>query len=288
MAGRILVTGATGTVGSRVVKELSRSGVMVRAAVHNAAKGDRLRGANVEIFQVDYGRRETLQAAFKDMEKLYLLTPFSPDQLEMARALVDEAKRAGVKHIVKQSGMGADAEPGITVGRLHREAERYIEASGIPYTHLRPNFFMQNFTSYFGESIRSEGKIYLPLGEGRVSYVDARDIAAVAAAVLTGKGHEGRIYNVTGPAALSLHDIADSLSRVLERKVIYVNIPEDAARKGMKGAGMPEWAINCLMELHGVAKAGYASAVTDTVERLTGKKPRTFEEFARENSGYFR
>lgn len=288
MAGRVLVTGATGTVGSLVVKELSRRGALVRAAVHDAAKGGRIQGANIEIYQVDYGKRETLEAALRGVETLYLLTPFTPDQVNMARDIVDEAGRAGVRHIVKQSGIGADAEPGITVGRLHREVERYIEASGIPYTHLRPNFFMQNFVNYFGDSIKKEGKIYLPLGEGRVSYVDARDIAAVAGVVLTGTGHEGKVYNITGPAALSLNDVALSLSRALGKKVAYIDVPEDAARKGMKGAGMADWAVNCLMELHGVARAGYASAVTDTVERLTGKKPRTFDEFAKDNAGYFK
>lgn len=288
MAAKILVTGATGTVGSNLVKELSAKAVALRACVHNKDKAEKIKGPGVEFAEVDYKRKKTIEAAFKGIDKLYLLTPFVPDQVETATMLVDMAKSAGVGLIVKQSGMGADAEPGITVGRLHRLVEKYIEASNIPYTMLRPNFFMQNFITYFGDAIKAEGKIYLPLGSGKVSYVDARDIARVAAAVLTKNGHVGKTYNITGPAAISVYDVALAFSKVTGKEVTYVDIPEDAAREGMRKAGMDNWSINCLLELHAICKAGYASAVTNTVEEITGIKPTGFERFAQDNARFLK
>lgn len=288
MASKILVTGATGTVGAHVVRELSKRGIGVRACVHTPIKAERIREANIEIFDVDYRDKKSVESAVRGMESIYLLTPFVPEQFEMASLLVDAAKKAGVKHIVKQSALGADARPAITAGRLHRQAEIYIEESGVPYTFLRPNFFMQNFLTYFGGSIRSEGKIYLPVGEGKVSYIDARDIAAVAAEVLTKKGRKGKVYSLTGPEALSAGDVAGIFSRASGRKITYVDVPEEDARKAMRELGMPGWTVDAIMELHGIARGGYASGVTSTVEDLTGKKPITFEQFAKDNLLYLK
>lgn len=287
MASKILITGASGTVGSLVVRELSRRGIAVRAAIHTNAHAGRVREANAEIFEMDFARKESIERALSGIEKAYLLTPFVPDQPELAKNFIDAAKMAGVKHIVRQSAMGADVGA-ITVARQHREIEEYLKYSGIPATVLRPNFFMQNFINYFGGPIRAEGKIYLPLGDGKASYIDARDIATVAAIALTGEGHEGRAYNLTGPRALSVYDVADILSKAGNRKMKYVDIPEDAAREGMLKAKMDEWTVNALMELHMINKKGYASAVTNTIEALTGKPPITFEKFAADHAQFFK
>ncbi|MBI5492335.1 MAG: SDR family oxidoreductase [Deltaproteobacteria bacterium] len=283
MAAKILVTGSTGTVGSLLIKELSKK-TPVRAAVHTLSKAEGIKGPNVEIAVLDLKRKDTLDAALKGIERLYLLTPFTPDQAELAKTFIDAAKRSGVRYIVKQSAMGADSEPGITLGRLHRQVERYIEDSGIPYAFLRPNSFMQNFINFFGSSIRSEGKIYLPLGQGKVSYIDARDIAATAAEVLTKEGFQGRAIELTGPEALSVADVAGAFSEALGRQVIYVDVTPEAARGGMKAAGMNEWSINALMELHDINKKGYASKVTEQVEEITGRRPLSFRQFALDNA----
>ncbi len=287
MAAKILVTGATGTVGSSLTRELAEKSIEVRAAIHDPIKAGLVKTENVETVPLDYSKPKTVDAALDGIVKLYLLTPFVPDQVEIARMLVDGAKKAGVKYIVKQSGMGAEVEPGITVGRLHREAEKYIEESGIPYAFLRPNFFMQNFINYFGASIRTEGRLRLPIGDGKVSYVDARDVAAVGARVLTEDGHQGLVHTITGPEPLSLYEVAGVLSRVLSRKIEYEDAPEASARTTMKGAGMDDWAVDALMELHGICKAGFASGVFNSVEDITGNPPTTFEKFARDNAGLF-
>ena len=212
-----------------------------------------------------------------------MLTPFSADMVDISVQLVSNASNFGIQHIVKLSVMGADAEPGITLSRWHREVEVCIEESGIPYTFLRPNSFMQNFVNYDAEMIRTQGELYQPVGEGRVSFIDARDVGAVTAELITTDGHEGMAYTVTGPEAISYAQAADILSRVMDKEILFVDISEDDAQQGMKGTGMPDWMIESILELAGLIRNGYMSTVTSMVEDITGVKPGTFEKFVRDN-----
>ena len=159
----------------------------------------------VDLVTFDYTRPETFADAFKDVDKLFLLTPISPNMGSHSSNLVNAAKQNGIKYIVKLSVMGADAEPGITIGRLHRQEEKIIEGSGIPYSFLRPGAFMQNFVNYFGETIKNQNAFYFPAGEGKVSFVDVRDIASVAVVFLTRNDtkYENKAYGITGQEALS-------------------------------------------------------------------------------------
>jgi uncharacterized protein YbjT (DUF2867 family) len=205
----------------------------------------------------------------------------------MSKSLIREAKKANVNHIVKQSAFGSDLEDGITMNKLHRQVEEAIESSGINYTFLRPMSFMQNYLGH-SDSIKSQGVFYAPLIDSRTSFVDVRDIAAVAVEALTKSGHENKAYNITGPEAVSNYDIANILSKTTDRKITYVNISDDEARKGMKENGMQEWTINALMELYNFQKAGKASHVSLDVERVTNKKPISFEQFAKDYFETFR
>ncbi|AYA38589.1 SDR family oxidoreductase [Hymenobacter oligotrophus] len=285
MAETILVTGATGTVGSELVRALITRGAHTRAAVHSIIKGDRLRHFNPEIqlVEVDYHRPATLPLAFTGVDRVFLLTPFSDEQLTINQQLVDAAKAAGVKQVVRLSAAGADMEPGIQLGRWHRQMEQYLEQSGLSYVVLRPTSFMQNFVNYQGSSIREQGAFYLPLGEGRMSYIDAFDIAEVAATILTDDAakHHGQAYTLTGPQALSHTEIAGIIGQATGRPVQYVDVPEAGARQAMQGA--PQWMIDSMMELHTLGKAGYLAGTTPAVEQLTGRPPRTFQEFAQEH-----
>lgn len=283
MASTILVTGATGTIGSEVVKALAaKPGVTVRIGVRSAAKADKLAAASVVPVDFDYAKPETIAAAVKGADRLFLLTPFTADQVELARAVIEAAKAAGVKHIVKLSAIGADSEPGIQLGRWHREIEKLVEASGISYTILRPANFMDNFINYSPPG--PDGNIYLPLGTAGVSYIDARDIAAVAAAVLTEEGHYGKAYDLTGPEAVTMAEVAKAIGEASGRSVNYVDVPEEAVSKAMLDMHMPKWMVDAMMELHGICKAGYASGISPLVKQLTGRTPRTFAEFARDRA----
>ncbi|MCE8428069.1 MAG: SDR family oxidoreductase [Candidatus Methanoperedens sp.] len=280
--GIILVTGATGTLGTEVVKQLSKAGASVRAAVHTKEKSNIIEGEGIEFVDFDHNRPETLSAAFKGVEKLFLLTPVVDNMVEITSLLIEYAKNAGVKHIVKQSALGADANSQVNLLRWHREAERVIEKSGIPYTFLRPNVFMQNFVNSYGQTIKAQNTIYSPAGEGRVGFVDVRDIAMVAAKVLTSKGHEGKIYKITGPEAISYSKAAQILSEALGRKISFVNVSEEEARKGLKESGLPDWMVDGFVKLGIASREGQLSIVLPTVEDVTGRKPRSFSDFAKD------
>lgn len=286
MTTTILVTGPTGTIGSQVVSQLAaKADVAVRAGVRDAAKappGSAFNRGNVAPVDFDYEKPDSLAAACKGIDKVFLLTPFTANSVEIGKSLVDAAKAAGVKHIVKLSAMGAEQEPGIQLGRWHRAIEKHIEASGLAWTFLRPNNFMDNFVGYYPPD--KEGAIYLPWGEGACSFVDARDVGAVAATVLTSAGHEGKAYVPTGPEAFTIAQAASTLAEVTGRSIKYVDVPESAATKAMLDMGMPEWMVHAMNELHAIDKAGYAAGVTPDVKNITGRTPRSFRDFARDNA----
>jgi uncharacterized protein YbjT (DUF2867 family) len=284
----ILVTGATGTLGTEVTRLLSQWGVHVRAAAHTVEKAGKFKGLDVEVVELDYGRPETMERAFEGVDRLFLLTPMDSEMGVTTARLVDAAKRVGVRQIVKQSVMAA-GEVDATFMNWHREAELIVEGADIPFTHLRPNAFMQNFINYHGEGIRKEGAFRLPCGDGKVSFVDVGDIAKVAVqALVEPEKHKNSAYTITGPEALSHGEAARVLSNALKREIKYVDIPEDKAREAMGGAGMPQWQVEGLMELYGLFKAGSLSAVSPALREVTGEEPVRFEQFARDHAGSFK
>lgn len=290
MVGTILVTGATGTVGGEVVKQLSSTGQKVRASVRSttrATSNDKLKG--VELMEIDYNKPETLATAFKGADKLFLLTPASPKAAELAANLVKEAKKNGIKHIVKQSVMGADSELDVAHLRLHRQAEKLIEESGIPFTFLRPNDFMQNFVNFYSPTIKSNNALYLPAEDAKVSFVDVRDIAATAVKTLTDDGkHIGKAYTITGPEAISYSQAAEILSNVTGKKISYVNVSEQDTRVGMKAMSWDDWLINTTLQIFDLERKGYASKVSSDVEEVLGQKPISFSQFAKDYAQAFK
>lgn len=283
MSKTILVTGATGTIGSQVVSALkARNDVTVRAAVRSAAKAESLKGGNVTPVDFEFNQPELIQKAVKGVDALFLVTPNTDDQVELGALLVDHAKAAGVKHIVKLSALGSDSVPGISLGRSHRLLERYIQGSGLTYTFLRPNNFMENFLNYYPPD--KQGNIYLPWGQGACSFISGADVAAVAAAALTSPGHENKAYELTGPEALTIGQAANVLSEVTGRKINYVDVPEAAAEKAMTDMGMPKNRVSAMMELHAIDKANYAGQVSDAVQKATGRAPTSFSQFAKQHA----
>lgn len=280
MEEKILVTGPTGNVGTHVVRQLLAAGFPVRTVAHSRNSIEALRKAGTEVFEADFSEPGSMHAVFEGISRVFLLTPLVPHMVRMGATLVEEAKKAGVKHIVRLSGMGADVDPGITLGRWHREVEREIENSGIAYTFLRPNSFMQTYAVFFGDSIKNRDAFYLPAGDGKVSLVDTRDVAAVAVEALTHKGHEGKAYTLTGPEALSNTRVSEILSEVMGRAIRYVDVSDESARQRMKNAQIPDWLIDVLMELYQLHRGGATSAVLPTVEQVTGKPPISFRRFA--------
>jgi uncharacterized protein YbjT (DUF2867 family) len=290
----LLITGATGNVGFELIKQLSANGagkIRLRAGVRSINDAAKVIGQRAELVEMDYNKPESLSKAINGVNKIYLLTPFEPNMVELSANLISEAKKAGtIKHIVKQSVLGADAEPGIIPSRLHREAEKIIEESGISFTFLRPNFFMQNFINFLSDSIKNQNAIYLPTGDGKVSFVDVRDIAAVATKILVEDDvqHKGKSYNLTGPEALSYGDAAEIISNELGKKITYVNISDEDAQNGMRAMGLDKWFVDSMIELYDISRKGYATEVSRSVEQIIGRKSRSFSQFVKENINSFR
>jgi len=292
MVGTILVTGATGTVGSEVLKQLSNdaSSYNIKAGVHSIENANKVQQYDrVKVVQLDYDNMEGVESAFKDVDKLFLLTHPSSKTVEHESNLVTEAKKSGIKHIVKQSIMRADLGADVEAMRLHRQAEKLIIESAIPYTFLRPNEFMQGFINFQGTTIKSNNAFYVPAEDAKVSFVDARDIAAIAVkALVEGDKHYNKTYMVTGPEALSYHQAADKLSNATGRKIDYVNISEEETRDALKETGMDDWLINTILGLYTVYINDHASEVSSAVEEVTGRKATTFVEFATDHADAFR
>lgn len=276
----IIVTGASGTVGKEVVRELVSLRADFRTLVRTEAGAAKLKSQGLSPVLGDLDRPETLGAAFAGAERLFLLIMPSPLAATQTEQIVDVAKKAGIRHIVKLSALGVSDDTPINLASFHRASERVLEASSLEYTHLRPHFFMQNFTSnLFGyvESIKA-GKLYIPMGHSGLSLVDAADIGAVAARVLTQKGHENRVYDITGPAALSFKQIADKLGAATGHKVDYVPVSDEDTLKAMCASGMPDWLAEGLVGYFRFFRL-YGAQVANTVVSLTQRPGRTFDEF---------
>jgi uncharacterized protein YbjT (DUF2867 family) len=288
MDDTILVTGSTGNVGSQVVKQLSSFKGKVRAAVQSKNRAQEIKNTGAELVEMNFNNTETVNAAFKGVQKLFLLTPFVPNMVEISENLVEQARKANVDHIVKQSSFGSNMNQVTTRNRLHQEVEEIIELSGINYTFLRPMPFMQNYLG-FADSIRTQGTFSIPVGDSKTSFVDTRDIAAVAVQALTKSNeHTNKVYNITGPEAISNYEIAEILSNIAKKKITYVDVSYNDARRRMKNSGMQEWAVESLMELFGFQKDGNASIVSLDVERITDRKPISFVQFATDYADLFR
>ncbi len=279
----ILVTGAGGTVGGEVVTQLRVSGVAVRAGYHSPEKAANAKAEGIDAVVIDFARPDTLAAALRGADKLFLVLGANPDQAELEIAAVAAAKVAGVAHIVKLSVWGAEDEA-FHFARVHRAVEKEIEASGMTWTFIRPNGFMQNTVNYMGETIRSQGAFYESAADARISHVDVRDIAAVAVRVLIEEGHESKAYPLTGPEALTYAEVAEKLSAVTGKRITYVPIPDEAFKEGAIASGVLEWYADSLVDLQRYYRDDSASQVTEAVREVTGKAPISFDEFAREHA----
>jgi uncharacterized protein YbjT (DUF2867 family) len=281
--GKVLITGATGNTGSGLVPKLREAGVEVRAFVRNEAKAQALKDQGVEVVLGDLDRPETIEPAVQGVDKIYLLTWNGPTQEQQVYNVLDAAKKAGNPHIVRHSMWGSQKSRIIQQGE---RAEEALKSSGLPWTLLKPTFFMQN-TMMAAQTIKSDGVMYWDTGDGKLGMIDVRDIVDAAYAVLTGSGHEGKSYILTGPEAISMRDVANTFSKVLGKDVNYVNVPHDASLQSMVSMGFPEWIARGYGELMEGFSQGFASKVTDNVEILSGHPARSFEQFARDHRQVF-
>jgi (4-alkanoyl-5-oxo-2,5-dihydrofuran-3-yl)methyl phosphate reductase len=278
----ILVTGATGNIGKELVPILYETGQSIRVLVRDEMKVAHL-DPSIERVVADLNDPKTLLPAMNGVERIFLVTY----EMQQDSNVIETAKRAGVRQIVKLSTLEATAHK-IEVGKWHYEREELIRASGLDWTFLRPGMFMSNTVEWWAESIKGQGSVFFPGGKkGRVAPIDPRDIASVAACALTLSGHNGKVYELTGPELFTTGEMVQVISNVLGKPIQYRDIPPIAAKLFMLKTGMDKTLVNALMEMLGSLRRDEGAIVTDTVEQVTGQQPGTFEAWCRQHMEAF-
>jgi uncharacterized protein YbjT (DUF2867 family) len=284
----ILVTGATGLSGSAVIREFARQHEKVRALVRSRTKARAFEAfPTVEIVEGDMLRPQTLEAALHGVDRVLMISSADQQLVETQCTFIDAARKAGVRHIVKFSGLNAAPDSPFLFTRMHAEIERYLERSGLEWTHLRPSQFMQ---LYFREAptIVAESAFYLPLEDAKFAPVDVEDIAKVAFTLLRTGGHEGIHYNMTGPQALTMTEVAEQISLAIGKPVRYVNVAPEERRGALLAAGIPPYFADALDIQAKERRKGAESTVHAGTHETFGIHPTTFAEFARLNASVFR
>jgi len=283
----ILLTGATGKTGAAAAQALLARGVKFRALVRNEEKAAALKAAGVELVIGDVADAGTLATALHGVEKALLTLPNSQQQLDHEMRFTDTAVTAGVKHLVKLSSMEARPEARSPIPKTHYQSEQYIRKSGLTWTMIKPNFFMQNLLGNAG-TIKEQGKFFLPMGKGRTAMIDTRDIGEVIAEVLTGSGHASKSYETTGPELLSFAQAAERMSAALGKKVEYVDMPMETYKQALGRFLTNEWHLNAVCDLFlDIAEEHDPVYTTDTVKELIGREPLSLQKFIEEHRQIF-
>lgn len=275
---KILVTGATGTVGSATVKALLARGADVRVGVRSPDKAGEYKQAGAEVVAFDFDDVATYKGAFTGAERVLLLNPFVDSVPAQVRSAVAVARETGVKYILRISAFGADVSSPLFVGRMHGEADKLVAESGISYTIVQPTFFQDNLLKFHLGSLRSQNAFYGASGGGKTSYISSGDIAKVSAAILLDPArHASKTYVLTGPEALSDEEVAALVGKVTGRAIKFVNLTPEQLAGGMQGA--PAWMVESLVGLENVKAQGWAAAVSPAVQDILGHPGERYESF---------
>ena len=285
-ADMIVVTGATGNAGSQVVRALAARGERVRAFVRDPGRARQVLGEDAELAVGDFADTASVRAALEGADALLLSCADDPRRVGWETAAIDAAVAAGVRRIVKLSA--AAAEPGSPVAfwDWHGQVEQYLRSCGTDWVILRASWYMSNVLAA-ASAVAAEGRLYAPAGQARIAMIDPRDVGAAAAAVLSGAGHEGKTYLLTGPRAITYDEVAAGLSAATRSRVEFTDIPGDAAYHAMIGDGMPGLVAEQIVAMFARLRQGAAAQVSPDVETLTGSAPRDFAQFARDHARQF-
>lgn len=282
----ILVTGATGTVGTEVVRKLAEGKHPTRAFVRNRTQARQVAHPGVEVVEGDFTKPKTFTHALEGVETLFLLIPSSEHVEEQQCSFVEAARKSNVKHIVKISQLGAHEKAHGRFQRYHGAVENYIIKSKIPYTFLRPNLFMQGLMN-FRPTIASQGVFFAPISHARISLVDVRDIGKVAAKTLTEPHPDNRVYELTGPEALTHAEIAEQLSQAVGKPIRHVEVSSETMKDALLKSGIQEWQADGIVEDYEHYRKGEAEQVTTAIRDVTGHDATSFAQFALDYSGKF-
>jgi len=282
----ILITGATGKTGGEVAKHLGAQGVPFRALVRSAEKAAPLKELGAEIVEGDLSDRAALDAALEGVDKAFLVMPNVEEQEELEKQFVDACADKGAQVIYLSS---MESVPGCTttVTKMHVNVEDYIREKGVPYTMIRPTFFMQLFVGS-APRIKETGNIVMPTGDGNVAATDLRDVGEVIAKILTEDGHEGKSYDLSGPELFTIGEVANRFTQVLGREYKHVSPPMDAYADVLRKVGFPEWRVEAVTgELGGIAAGMITHKADGQMTKLLGRPPRSIDEFVGDHKDLF-
>ena len=283
----ILITGATGKTGSATAKSLGEKGETFRALIRNEEKKEGLESLGGEVVIGSIENTEVVNQSMQGVKTVLVLLPNSESQLALEKQLVDSAKQAGVERIVKMSSIEATPDATSPIPKLHLESEEYIKQSGLAWTMIKPNFYMQNLLASAG-TIKEQGKIFLPMGDGKTGMIDTTDVGKVLAKVLSEDGHESMNHEITGPEILSFYEVAEIFSQVLGKQVDYVDVPMDAYKETLGQFLTNQWHLDAVIDLFkGIAEGGIEDK-TYTFNELMGETPKSLSQFLAENSFIFK
>jgi uncharacterized protein YbjT (DUF2867 family) len=284
----ILITGASGTVGRAALEEVRKGGAEFRAMYRDAEDAKKAPAGTATVV-ADFADKDSLRRALSGVNTVFLVCSPIPQLVALESNVIDVCKEKGIRHVALNSAMGAEDYPK-SFPSWHHQVEEKLKSSGLAYTILRPNSFMQNIVAFHAPSIRAQGAFYSAMGNAKMSLIDVRDVGAATARVLQNPGgHAGKAYDLNGPEALTQTQIAEKISRVTGGPVKFVSIPEEAQRKAMLDQQIPEWLVTALLELQQYyAVEGEGGEVTDTLAKLLGRAPITLDQFLQENKDSFR
>ncbi len=273
---KIFVFGATGLVGQNLIQELLKGGNEVFAGSRHPEKGKTEK--NLTWVYADGQNPKKGQDILASVDAAFFLSPPGyTNQYEILKPWIEKAKAVNLKKVVLMTAMGVEHAP---PEAPFRKTEIMLENSGLKWNIIRPNWFMQNFNTFWISGILNDGKIYFPGGDAVTSFIDARDIATVASKLLTTDDFVNEAFALTGSSAINHDTVAQILSKVTDQTIGYVNITPDDFKKGLLGAGLPEDYSDFLNYIASALRDGYAAPVTDSIKKITGKSPLTFEQYA--------
>jgi uncharacterized protein YbjT (DUF2867 family) len=281
----ILVTGASGSAGGAVLKEVAKTNKPFRA-MYRSREGAARVPAGVPAVIADFADKPSLRRALEGVDMVYLVCSPVRELVELESNVVDACRETGVRHVVLNSALGA-GDYSKSFPSWHRKVEEKLKTSGLEYTILRPNSFMQNILTYYAPSIRSQGAFYAAMGIARTSFIDVRDIAVVATNTLTKPEHRGKTYELNGPEALTYAEVAEKISHASGRGIQYENISVEQQKRSMLDQRMPEWQVTALLDLQAYYTGGKGGEVDEVVANLLGRAPTTMDQFLAEFADSF-
>lgn len=271
---KVLVIGATGKIGSEMVRHLQKCGIQPRLGLREPEKARKRFGCGPEYAPFDFTDPGTFHEAIRGISRLFFIAPIKePD--EPVAQMLETARKAGVRHITFSSGRTTGDIEGKPLNRV----EKQVMSSNIPYAIIRPGWFMQNFTTWLGDTLRSEGKLYLPAGNAKTAFIDVRDIAGVAAHTLLQNGHENRVYNLTSDEAIDHHEVVRLIGRAAQKNLAYVPLERTDFIRTMQKKGWTETAAHYTADLYDIVRTGKEEEISPDVQNILRRRPTRFAEF---------